>query len=247
MNVYLANATVGPRQHAGSAACTRSIVGRLRAGGHRLVQVHYVNSTPAPPVDQVDAVVVNGEGTMHHDRERARELLGLLQLAQRAGARTFLTNSIWQEMSAEHDATLARLDGFWVRDPWSWEATRRLGARLRLDSSCDVELRRAAAPYPGYAGQVALGQEWPLRDCEGIAGRRLRLLGRDFGRVVRTLETAAAYVTGQYHGVVAATLAGCRVVRRPCNDTWKVDAWLQWVGDGALSEGRVWQGLEDLE
>jgi exopolysaccharide biosynthesis predicted pyruvyltransferase EpsI len=47
-------------------------------------------------IDEVDIVLLNGEGTMHHDRAKAKELMELALLFENK-AKLVLFNTIWQE------------------------------------------------------------------------------------------------------------------------------------------------------
>jgi hypothetical protein len=86
----------------------------------------------------VEAVILNGEGTLHHNN--GLHYLAILAAAQRRGLKTFLINSIFQEITFFQDV-IARLDECVCREPLSWaEAiTLHSGARMRPDLIVNAE------------------------------------------------------------------------------------------------------------
>ncbi len=49
-----------------------------------------------PGIEKVRLVILNGEGSMHHDSGRCRELLEFCSLLKRFGSRCVLINTVWQ-------------------------------------------------------------------------------------------------------------------------------------------------------
>jgi len=95
-------------------------------------------------LDRVDAVVVNGEGTLHHGR--GSEYYALLGAAQQLGKATLIVNGVFEANAGWH-RVLSRLDDFCVRDARSLAAARAAGVRCRLvpDSMLRRSLQRAPA------------------------------------------------------------------------------------------------------
>ena len=67
-------------------------------------------------IDDADCVMVNGEGTIHHDRPAGQKLLAAGPHAKRHGKRAFLLNTTWQANSSESLAKLAAFDIVTVRE-----------------------------------------------------------------------------------------------------------------------------------
>lgn len=66
----------------------------------------------------VDLIVVNGEGTMHHDAPGALQLAEAIWFAKSRGKRTALLNTVWQENRVANTC-LASLDFIHARDSFS--------------------------------------------------------------------------------------------------------------------------------
>lgn len=63
-----------------------------------------------------DVVLINGEGTLHHDRPYALYLLGLGQKALAMGKLVYLVNATWESNSPATVSLLKGFTGIWVRD-----------------------------------------------------------------------------------------------------------------------------------
>ena len=96
-----------------------------------------------------DVVVLNGEGTMHHDGHRARELLALAQRFSERGSKCVLINSVWEENGPDMAAALACFKRVFVRDhPSHVEISKaRPDAEICPDLSIDSFLRMERYPH----------------------------------------------------------------------------------------------------
>jgi SAM-dependent methyltransferase len=196
------------------------------------------NSKLPSHLQDVDAVVVNGEGTIHHGH--GLHLLTILAGAQELGLPTFLVNAVFQE--CEHDLnTLCRLDDLTVRDNRSSAYLKRLRVphRVVLDSILEAEF--ADTPTEDLTDKVVITDWHHTRERDvGVALKQLLLeFGSDalfyplespacrkgWGHSVANLRTARLVVTARHHGVYLAALAGVPFVALPSN-TWKVEGLL---------------------
>ena len=85
--------------HVGSKAVVDSLMNELNKGGCVVLEPPGAR----PNIDVIDykmydAVVVNGEGTIHHDNWAAEELMKILEVAQKKGLKTYLLNALYQDM-----------------------------------------------------------------------------------------------------------------------------------------------------
>ena len=202
----------------------------------------------------VDAVVVNGEGTIHH--QGGRHLLAILRGAQAMGLPTFLVNAVFQESEEDLDV-LKRLTDFTVRDGASSAYLTRLGVKHRVVLDSILEAGFVDTPSTNLHGKMAVTDWHQSRDAD--VGAALRQFMEDLGNdavfypledeiraahwqhAVADLRTAGVVVTGRHHGVCLAGLAGVPFVAMGSN-TWKIEGML------ALLPGnvRVCDNLMDL-
>lgn len=147
MNYALVNDT--SLWHAGSEACVESIVLSAKAQGlHRRHVYATCAKIPDDGFDDCPLVIVNGEGSMHHDRthKTAGWVLDAILKAANEGRRVWLVNSLWHEMS-DGAADIVRdcCEYVQVRELFS---SRELDAvdiphRILLDASVPMNLHCA--------------------------------------------------------------------------------------------------------
>lgn len=184
------------------------------------------------------AVVVNGEGTIHHGH--GRHLLTILAGAQELGLRTHLVNAVFQACDT-FGPTLKRLDDLTVRDARSSEYLASLGVphRLVLDSILEADF--VEEPTVDFGGRTVVTDWHAVRDedCGGLLRGLMAELGdraayyplespssaAEWRSAVANLRTAGLVVTGRHHGVYLAAMAGVPFVALGSN-TWKVEGLL---------------------
>lgn len=93
---------VGVARHHGSKMVTARLIDELSHRGLQVVTIpageNWRDHTTW--IDGARAVVVNGEGTLHHSAPAAKELLAIAPYAQSRALPAFLVNSIWQDNSS---------------------------------------------------------------------------------------------------------------------------------------------------
>lgn len=260
MKVLLANDT-GKTPHLGCKGVSDAHARLLGRAGHEVVHRRFleprrgtetvtdaelVRSLEADDrlqacLDDVDAVIVNGEGTIHHGA--GRPLLALLAVAQRRRKATLLVNAVFEE-TAGFDDTLRCLDDFTVRDGHSLRHATDRGCTARI-----VPDSYLAAGFSGprgpLTGDVVTDWHWQRGDVGAALERYLRESTATFlpfvseaadalwQSVPADLATARVVLTGRHHGVCAAILAGRPFVAVPSN-TFKIEGMLQHLGLGHL-------------
>ena len=174
MKIALFNDT-GNSPHAGCQAVSNAHAAMLGKAGHKIIhrefvqhhKTHWTNleePTAAAAIqsvlddeklmakiDEVDAVIVNGEGTIHHGN--GYHLLAILGAAQTLHKQTLLVNAVFEETEG-FDDVLSKLLDFTLRDVKSYEHAIDRGFRCRLvwDSSLAAEYNHA--PLTDFAGQT---------------------------------------------------------------------------------------------
>lgn len=198
------------------------------------------NSAVHTQLQEVDAVVVNGEGTIHHGA--GLHLLALLQSAQDLGKRTLLVNSVIQQCDLYHDV-LRRLDDLTVRDACSSEYLSGHGIKNRIVVDSIVEADFSGEAKLDFSGKTVVTDfHHSRKDVGGALEKLLRenpdavycplenpAREKDWQHFVANLRTARLVVTGRHHGVYLAALAGTPFVALPSN-TWKIEGTLALFG-----------------
>lgn len=235
MRLYLANDT-STEAHAGCKAVMRSLRAALsQVPNLTITATHQVGSMDLDEAafDAADAVLINGEGSIHHSTARATFLLALLQEARQRGKKVLLVNALFQQYDGPPDL-LANLTLLTVREPRSAAFARRFGGtpHVLLDSAADPAFLAAGKPIAGKQGRLIGGSHGNAllkSPFEWLAGKPLTMAQGRFEDIVATLRQADLYLTGQHHGVYAAALAGCPFVATPSN-SHKIEAFIYWSG-----------------
>jgi len=105
---------------------------------------HIIKSdTFAQYIEQIDLVILNGEGTMHHDREAPANLMQAARYAKSRGKKVYLINSIWQE-NPVLSKMLNIFDKVYFRDSFSFREARDHTSNLSFVP--DLSLYKSEAP-----------------------------------------------------------------------------------------------------
>jgi hypothetical protein len=247
MDLLLLNET-GVVPHIGCLAVANANARMLSGAGHRVKFRTFVteyrelwNGDEASSItaaekefrdrfDEVNGVVVNGEGTLHHGA--GLHLLAVAGAAQRRGLKTFLVNTVFQEIDAFRDV-LRRFDDFVVRDACSLKEARAFGcrsARMELDSVLAADWGHE--PMIDLSGKVVVSDWFPGRTRDvGVAMRAFERSRPNafffpfrhgihlscWRSAVATLKTARSFVCARHHGLYVAGLAAVPFVAFPSN------------------------------
>ena len=113
MKIFLGNdASCG---HSGSKAVMKSILNMLSE--HEIIKIHQVGRPfDIKDIEKCDIVIVNGEGTIHHNRPAGNILMEILKTGQRLNKKTFLINAVFQQEPTYYNEVLKNLDYFSVRE-----------------------------------------------------------------------------------------------------------------------------------
>lgn len=234
IRIYLFNDTSRSR-HVGCKAVMRSLKAEI-AEFADVIATHAVGSGAFDPAAfaACDAVVVNGEGTIHHDSPRANFLMMILAMAQAAGKRTALINALYQQEQRTFADVLPRLDVMTVREVRSAAIARHHGGCpwVLLDSAADLRQLSNAKPLRKVSGLVKGGTHPKAPSAtwlDQLAAEKVDLSAGSLDEVVATLRQADLYVTAQHHGVYAAGLAGIPFVAVISN-SHKIEGLIEWSG-----------------
>lgn len=163
----------------------------------------------------VDVLIINGEGTMHDNAARARELLSVAKLAKSFNIKTFLINSVWQRNSKILTQDLKYFDYISVREILSRSEIKKdidKDVIVNLDLSYYIEV-----PFKKFPEKnIICGNYWGRG---GVKGNRLiKGVGEDgyidifnepWEDIVNKLRNSQVLITGRHHETYAACKARC--------------------------------------
>lgn len=241
MKIYLFNDTLN-LVHSGSDAIMRSIYAKI-PDSQSVIGVHKVNSYSYDEdiFEECDAVLVNGEGTIHHSAPPGNFLMEVLRTAQKKKKRTYLINTIFQQKPPYYGDVLQNLNYLSVRDPYSFRCAEQCGAvpKLFIDLCADTMFLNSGQVLEHYHDRILVGDghrqakffSFPFfisvkKELKKLPYLRFYLEGR-FEDLIQTLKTAKLYITGQYHGMYCAGLAGIPFIVMPSN-SFKIEALIDW-------------------
>lgn len=216
-------------------------------------------------------VVLNGEGTLHHGSDRAVELLSLCTQAWKQGIPVAVVNSVWEANPDAMVDALRRADLVHVRDTRSRnalptqfpaEVTPDMSIHLFCQSVRDGQFLPPHHEIGVMDSVVQATSKALLSFAEAeclpfyvMPGGNLRVIravvaersGPVWPRLLQLpdLMSANAWVTGRFHGMIAALCAGLPVCALSSN-TAKIEGLLQ---DAGLAEACLlepdWLSLPD--
>lgn len=124
--------------HFGCDAVMRTLAAAIAARGGEILYRHPVgedwrgNAAAERAVAEADLVLVNGEGTIHHNTARAQNLAAVAPFARRLGKPAFLVNATIQAIGPATVEAIAHFDRCWVRDTRSAQALRQHGIEAEI-------------------------------------------------------------------------------------------------------------------
>lgn len=245
--------------HIGCMAVTDAHLRMLLSAGHTIEHVFYtgelkkygnerseIYSSMKADIDfisqleNIDAVAINGEGTIHHGS--GIDLLVLSDLSIEMGKKVYLVNAVLEAVDG-FDDVLNKLDDINVRDKESSDYldSKRIKHRLIPDSILETRFEDNA--FADYSGKIVI-TDWhrqrdgdigsmlveymkkhekdvvfmPFKNCfYGINGK--------WRGTVATISKAKLIITARHHGAYIAGLAGVPMVALPSN-THKIEGLL---------------------
>lgn len=178
---------------------------------------------------QAEVIVVNGEGTMHHDSRGSRQLLEVLRRAKREGKKTFLINSVFQAMSLNDELVRVLKDTYIsVREVKSQRYLKNkfgIDAEVHLDLSYFVDVPEMFSPHRQYV----VGKMFSRQDYAPKGVFKIDIFRHKWNDIVNVLRSTDLFVTGRHHEMYAACKARCPFVVLSGN-TWKNEGLFETAG-----------------
>ena len=160
-----------------------------------------------------DMVVVNGEGTMHSGRPLPMFYINLLADAKRQGKKTYLINTVWQNMPStpEINESLGQIDYIGVREVLSQQ---ELKDKHGVDSHVHMDLSYNVPVEYEDKGQhdLVVGKFFSRNDWRPIGVPTVDIFNDSWHDIVNILRGTRVFVTGRHHELYAACKARCPFV-----------------------------------
>lgn len=260
MNIFLLNDTATV-PHIGCQAVSDAHARMLGEAGHQVMERAFLGelrafasedeaagiaAVLADPllrvrIEACDALVVNGEGTLHHGF--GSEYFACIGAAQQLGKKTLIVNAVFEAHRGWLD-TLGRLDDFCVRDAESLRHADSHGLAARLVPDSFMGARFDADASVDLAGQIVVTDWHPYRDPDVGATLR-RILDQVDGSFYYPMQhgiqshiwrgamadwaAASIIITGRHHGIYLAARARKPFIALPSN-TRKIEGLMEAAG-----------------
>lgn len=266
MRVMLLNDN-GNIPHVGCLAVSDAHARMLGRAGHHVVRrffngemLRFANADPTAglqavladremreAMEAVDAVIVNGEGTIHHDA--GTQYLHIMAAAKALGKTAILVNAVLEAVEG-FDHVFHMLDDITVRESRSLRFLQARGIQGRLVHDSFLEAGFYDYALFDLADRIVITDWHHDRDAElsGTLLQYMRGLPKDrawymplmchdvaemWFAVPRTWGAARAVITGRHHGIYAALLMGVPFVALSSN-THKIEGLIEEFPDLAF-------------
>jgi hypothetical protein len=260
MKVFLLNDTATV-PHIGCQAVSDAHARMLGAAGHQVVERAFLGELRAfasedeeqgiaavladdalrSRIEACDALVVNGEGTLHHGF--GSEYFACIGAAQRLGKATLIVNAVF-EAHKGWISTLSKLDDFCVRDAESLRHAHSHGLAARLvpdsflaaefgvDSMVDLDEQIVVTDWhPQRDADVGATLRKTLNDVEGCFYYPLQhgIHTHLWRSAVADWSAASVIITARHHGIYIAARARKPFIAMPSN-TRKIEGLIEASG-----------------
>lgn len=171
-----------------------------------------------------DTVILNGEGSMHHNTPACKLYMDWLNLAQNAGCDTKIVNSVWQSNKTQFDNILKKCSTVQVREVLS---QKELKTKHNISAAVcpDFSYFCSEVPTKKYSWvDVYEGQYLRIDPIGGYP--RIDIFNQRWDEIVNRLRNANLLITGRHHEMYAACVAECKFLVKPSN-TWKNEGLLK--------------------
>jgi hypothetical protein len=222
MNICIINDT--RKCHSGSAKVMDNIYHLL--SGHNII-----NEYIALKADY-DLMIINGEGTMHDNATRAREILYKAKAAKEKNKKVALINTVWQNMSEHFNEIIGNIDVVIARDLYSYNILRRLNSKTAIFPDLSLlfhDKGKSGYNLNGIAKPIT-HRDAPYKTIfnEFHVPYYSIKSGIKYENQIADISKLDLYLTGQHHGVYAALLADTPFIPTYGN-THKIEGLIAWA------------------
>ena len=178
--------------------------------------------------DRAEAIIINGEGTMHHNAPLACQYLDLILKAASSNKKIFLINTVWQDMFLS-DQLVEILQNSYisVRDIKSQRELEKynIKSHFHLDLSYNMKVSFPDSERNG----LVIGTFSMEYDKRSSSASSASIFTDHWEDLVTRLSAANYFITSRYHEMYAACLARCPFYVYQGN-SWKNEGLLETAG-----------------
>jgi len=207
--------------HNGCKAVMEYLYSDLELQGVEVIEKNFSGINPkykAIELKRANAIIINGEGSLHHNYVVPRWYVQIIKDAKKLGLKVYLINTVWQEMKMDPELVEALKDSYVsVREKYSAQEfwNHGIDAKIHLDLSYFRQppvTDRQSNLSTVLIGTFFLHRESPVT--------QLSILKESWGKMIEVLKDTGYFITGRHHEMYAACSAKCPVFVLESN-TWK--------------------------
>lgn len=221
------------RYHNGCIKVMQYLHTNLQENGYKILESVYGNvdkiSFKESNFKNSDVVLVNGEGTMHHDSRSSRQLLEILRRAKREGKKTLLINTVFQAMTLDEELIKVLKDTYIsVREVKSQRYLKNkfdIDSEVHLDLSYFMDVPDSVTPHRQYV----TGKMFSRQDYKSRGVLSINIFKDSWNDIVNILRSTDLFITGRHHEMYASCKARCPFVVLSGN-TWKNEGLFETAG-----------------
>jgi hypothetical protein len=180
-------------------------------------------------LEECDLLVLNGEGTMHHDKPIPHELLSMLKKAKKSGAKTAMINSVWQSMTIDDEMKDVLSDTYIsvreVKSQYAMYETIGKKVDVHLDLSFFVDVPDLLSTER----DMVVGKFFAQPDYRPGNLPVVDIFQIDWDTLVNILRYTNWFITGRHHEMYASCKARCPFSTLSGN-TWKNEGLFETAG-----------------
>ena len=213
MKVIVLNDT--SRYHKGCEKVMEYLYKDLRRCGHEVLAIVKGNSDTIVNIDNIikdiDAVILNGEGTMHHNRPVPHSYLNILRNAKKMGKKTAMVNTVWQDMKIDDEMKDVLKDTYIsVREVMSARTLQKdsIHADIHLDLSYFNDVPERVSSHR----ELVVGKFFSQSDYRPKGVPYIDIFKQDWDTIVNVLRYSDWFITGRHHELYASCKARCPFV-----------------------------------
>lgn len=224
------------RYHYGCKQVVDYITKDLLSAGYKVLS--YVSSQSvargledvqiASLIDMADLVVINGEGTLHHDAPAAKNLLNVVRIANRKGKQVAVINALWQEMTLDEETIEALKNSYiCVREIKSKNELLKSG--INADIALDLSYHEGQGEEGFLRSGVVVGGWYGRKPYRPKGAQVIDIFQTSWKDCVKILQNASCLITGRHHEIYAAARARCPFIAFSGN-SWKNESLIEMSG-----------------